>query len=101
VGLHASHGGYFARPLRWLGDLSYSVYLLHPFASLVATSLIAVQSSPRLAFAFGLSLTIVFAALGRYLVEQPAIHWGKRLTRTDAAPVPSLRDAHWLSRSAE
>ena len=101
VGLHASRDGFLAQPLRWLGDHSYSVYLLHPFASLAATSLIAVQSSPRLAFAFGISLTLIFAALSRYLVEQPAIDWGKRLTRAEVTPAPSSHDTHFISRSAE
>ena len=70
----------FMRPLRWLGDHSYSVYLLHPFASLAVTAALPGQASPATAFSFGMLATMGFAALGRHFVEAPAIRWGKRKT---------------------
>jgi len=73
--------GRIQRLLRWLGDHSYSVYLLHPLASLVVGALVSVQHAPGRAFALALMLTLGLAALTRYLVEQPAIALGKRMTR--------------------
>ncbi len=101
VALHDFREGHLSRPMRWLGDHSYSVYLIHPFASLAATSLISLKRSPWLAFGVGLMLTIVFSAITRYLVEQPAIRWGKHLTRAQPVPERAQDEPRWLSQSAE
>lgn len=79
VAFHAPSTGGLQRVLGWLGDHSYSVYLLHPFAGLVALWLIPVERLPHTVFALGLLLTLLLAALSRVLVERPAIAWGKRL----------------------
>ncbi len=79
AGFHVPYAGVLARPLHRLGDLSYSLYLLHPFASVAAIALVPVAISPVLTFGLGMILTLVFAALSRHFVEQPAIDWGKRL----------------------
>ncbi|WP_394619346.1 acyltransferase family protein [Lentzea sp. JNUCC 0626] len=54
------------RPLRWFGEISYSLYLWHwpVFVALAATS-----GRERTALAFGVS--ILLAALTKYLVEDP------------------------------
>ncbi len=72
--------GQLQRMLRWLGSLSYSVYLLHPFATLAAAGCVSVQDTPRRAFALALVFTVAFATLSRRLLEQPAIAWSRRLT---------------------
>ncbi len=85
--------GLFSKPVRWLGDVSYSVYLLHPFASFAATSVLPPGASPITGFALGLLLTLAFAALGRRCIEEPAIALGKRLSRREGPPVAgSVKD---------
>jgi exopolysaccharide production protein ExoZ len=81
VAFHELGTGPIQRLLRWLGELSYSVYLLHPLASLAVGGTVSVQHAPGLAFALALLLTLGFAALSRALIEEPAIAWGKRRTR--------------------
>jgi len=78
---HRAEGSVFEKPLRWLGDHSYSVYLLHPFASFAVTSLLSPLASPVTAFGLGMLVTLGFAALSRHWIEAPAIAWGKRLAR--------------------
>jgi peptidoglycan/LPS O-acetylase OafA/YrhL len=74
--------GQSQRLLRWLGDHSCSVYLLHPLASLAVGAFVSVQQAPGRAFALALMLTLALAALTHNLVEQPAIALGKRVTRS-------------------
>ena len=72
------------RPLRWLGDVSYSVYLMHPFAWLIvshASSALLPNLSPALRLTCGLALTLVLAACSERLVERPAIALGRRLSQ--------------------
>ncbi len=80
--LHPLGDGAVQRWLRWVGDRSYSVYLVHPFASLAASMLVPVTRAPGWAFLLALSLTLGFSALAWWLVEQPAIAWAKRLTQS-------------------
>ncbi len=85
--------GLVSKPMRWLGDVSYSVYLLHPFASFAVTSVLPAEASPITAFALGLLLTFGFAAVSRRWIEEPAIALGKRLSRSDGPPsTGSLQD---------
>jgi peptidoglycan/LPS O-acetylase OafA/YrhL len=63
-----------------LGKLSYSVYLLHPFAWLIARVL-APSASPAQAVALGLLLTLLLAALVYYAIEEPLLGLGQRLAR--------------------
>jgi peptidoglycan/LPS O-acetylase OafA/YrhL len=79
VALHAPSAGRVQRALGWLGDHSYAVYLLHPFAGLLALWLVPVGRWPLAVFALGMLLTLLFSALSRALVERPAIALGKRL----------------------
>ena len=81
VAFHAPGEGAFKRGLGRLGDYSYAIYLLHPFAGLLALSLMSVDHHPVGVFVFGVLTTVVFAALSRVLIEGPAIAWGKRLAR--------------------
>ncbi len=102
VGFHDLRAGSLVRPLRFLGDHSYSVYLLHPFASLVALSWVSAQQRPELAFGVGLTLTLVFSAISHYFVEQPAIAWGKRLTQPEKKPAADgSQEASLMSPAAQ
>lgn len=68
-------------PFVWLGDVSYAVYLLHPFAWLMISKLLAPGQSPWLAFGSGLSLTLALAALAHYLLERPLLKLGRALAQ--------------------
>lgn len=74
-----------------LGDLSYAVYLLHPFAWLTTRVLFAKQLSAPVACAVSLTLTIALAWLVHRMLERPAMKFGKQLSargRTAAASSP-------------
>jgi len=70
-------------PLRWLGEVSYSVYLMHPFAWLIIQPLLGPQLPAPLRLLCGLGATFVLAALTWRLVERPCNALGHRLA---AAP---------------
>ena len=71
-----------ASPLKraglYLGEISYSVYLMHPFAQELLLRLAPLP--PALGFGLGLALTLVLAALTYRCIERPAMAWGRRLT---------------------
>jgi len=84
-------------PLRWLGKISYSLYLIH---FIVLFSLLyafrAYVTFPRILIAVP-TLSILAAALLYRLVEKPSIAWGHRfseataggtLTHTEAVDTP-------------
>lgn len=66
------------RALRLLGDLSYSLYLMHPFAWLVVSRLMPGGISPLAQLGFGLCATFALALCTERLIERPAIALGKR-----------------------
>jgi peptidoglycan/LPS O-acetylase OafA/YrhL len=69
---------------RWLGDISYSVYLWHPLAlAVLATHPL---SSLGLNLAASLTLTLLLSALSHRLLELPSIRLGKRRTTLVDAP---------------
>ncbi len=85
-------GLFFARESRlaksWLldyiGEISYSVYLLHP---LVLYSLSAVLGPTWLALVLTMSLSLLAAHFSYHWIEKPAIRLGKRLlSRMHPAP---------------
>jgi peptidoglycan/LPS O-acetylase OafA/YrhL len=64
----------------FLGDISYSVYLLHPFA-LAALVWASPKGLPAgLGFGLGLVMTLGLAAVTHRWLERPAMALGKRLT---------------------
>lgn len=66
----------------WLGDISYSVYLMHPFAQEALRRLApgAEGPHPALGFSLGLALTLGLATLTHRFVERPAMALGRRWT---------------------
>ncbi|MET0388721.1 MAG: acyltransferase [Polyangiales bacterium] len=98
----------FTSPLRWLGDLSYSVYLMHPFAWWWTSRNIPAGSSPLAQLSAGLVVTLVLAALTHVIIERPAIALGRRLTTTRrasaaaAAPLTAAASlGHGFDRGAQ
>ncbi|MBK8792102.1 MAG: acyltransferase [Holophaga sp.] len=67
------------KPLTFLGDASYSVYLLHPFVILAMQTWLPAKVSPLLTFALGLAFTLLLAGIVYRWVEKPAMGLGKRL----------------------
>jgi len=72
-------------PLTWLGELSYSVYLMHPFAWRMVEPFFAPQLSAPARLACGLAATLALAALTWRLVERPCIALGRNLAMREAA----------------
>lgn len=73
-------GGVFSNWLSHLGDMSYSLYLLHPLAIWIFVVL-ASKLNPASIWQGALSLivSILFAALSYRLVEKPLLRWRKSL----------------------
>jgi peptidoglycan/LPS O-acetylase OafA/YrhL len=78
------------QPLVWLGDLSYSIYLMHPLAWFVTQRVLPTTATPALQLATGLATTLAIAVCTERCIERPAIALGRRLTvppdRTVATP---------------
>jgi peptidoglycan/LPS O-acetylase OafA/YrhL len=74
------------RPARYLGAVSYGLYLLHMLALNVVRRALP-GLAPLLLLAATLALTLVLAALSQRFLEQPALRL-KRLFTPGAAPQP-------------
>ncbi|MCL1810567.1 MAG: acetyltransferase [Clostridiales bacterium] len=65
-----------AKPLKWIGECSYGIYLWH-FPIIVLTSPAVNTNGPNLSLSLvQIILTVALAAVSRYLVEEP-IRYGK------------------------
>ena len=64
----------------YLGDISYSVYLLHPFIQEALNHFAPRATPPWLAFGLGIALTIGLAGVTHRWLERPAMDLAKRLT---------------------
>lgn len=60
----------------WLGAISFSTYLLHPFAMYIAEA----SGSSSAAITLVILITLVLSAAGYYLVEVPGQKLGQRMT---------------------
>jgi peptidoglycan/LPS O-acetylase OafA/YrhL len=70
------------RPFRFLADISYSLYLVHPLLGYVTMRLLMAYGVPyMLAFPVALALVIGLATLMYQIVEAPLIALGKRLSK--------------------
>jgi len=67
-----------ARPLRLLGELSYSVYLMHPFAWLGVSRLAPPGTAPLTCLLLGLCATLLLSFCTYRLIERPAMQLGRR-----------------------
>ena len=65
------------RLMRYLGSLSYGMYLYHLWGLSIGHRLS--PASPWLEFSVGLAVTIALAAASYYLIEQPAVRLKKRV----------------------
>ncbi len=77
-----------ATPLVRVGEVSYSLYLLHMLCIAAVARLMAPVSLPAIAayFLLSLALTLIAANIGYRLVEMPAVALGKRLALMRKAP---------------
>ena len=64
----------------FLGEISYSVYLIHPLAHQGLLCLVPAGLAPVPGFALGLAATLGLATLTHRWIEQPAMALGRRLT---------------------
>lgn len=60
----------------WLGDVSYSVYLWHPIALLIA---LHVNVSGGAIALVAVALTLLMAGLSHYFIERPGLRMGRQL----------------------
>ncbi|MEV4543173.1 acyltransferase family protein [Micromonospora echinaurantiaca] len=71
-------------PVRWLGTLSYGMFLWHP---LVLDLIYRVEDRPYFTgdplriYALTVAGAIVFAAVSYYVVERPVLRWGSAVAR--------------------
>lgn len=77
------------RPVRYLGEVSYGIYLWHLFA--IQACLRIADLTPLQALGSTLALTILLAATSWHLFEKPILEYGRRLhgrhaTRRAALP---------------
>jgi peptidoglycan/LPS O-acetylase OafA/YrhL len=71
-------------PLPALGELSYSIYLLHP----IAIAFVEAHVAPELQVAAAIGLTLALAWVGFHAIERPAIRLGRLVARRSVPPAP-------------
>lgn len=72
-----------AAPLRKLGDISYSVYLVHPFAWLLTAAVVRDHVDPPAQLLLGVLATLALAACTERWLERPLLSLGRRWTSMD------------------
>ncbi|MGS2779049.1 acyltransferase family protein [Robertmurraya sp. GLU-23] len=73
----------FLRPVKYLGRVSYSLYLIHPVILIsLGYSLYELLPVPLILLS-GVFLTIVFSWVSYKLIEEPSIRLGKSLTKVN------------------
>ena len=91
VGLFAFYD-FPASPLRtagkFLGEVSYSVYLLHPLVQEGILRILPAGASPWWGFTLGLATTIALSALTFRFIEKPMMGLGRRLGRRALPETP-------------
>jgi peptidoglycan/LPS O-acetylase OafA/YrhL len=77
-------------PLRWLGRLSYSLYLWQQL--FVIGSQYMIKPFPMghwQEFPLNVAAALAMASVSYYLIERPMIAWGGRLAKGVAVPEPA------------
>lgn len=75
-------------PFVWLGELSYSVYLMHPFAWQLIEPAFAPQLPPQARLMCGLAATLVLATATWLVLERPSQQLGRKLAQRLSACEP-------------
>ncbi|MBL8026711.1 MAG: acyltransferase [Fibrobacteres bacterium] len=73
------------RVLVFFGEISYSVYLLHPFAFAAMVKIMPAQKGTILLFALAMIATIVLSAIVYRYLELPGIKLGRKLSTLTAS----------------
>ncbi|MGI5524490.1 acyltransferase family protein [Micromonospora sp. CA-259024] len=90
-------------PVRWLGTLSYGMFLWHP---LVLDLIYRVEDrayftgNPLRVYALTLAGAIAFAAVSYYVVERPALRWGSAAARRRAGKATEHHSAVTAANAA-
>lgn len=74
-----------SRPLRWLGAVSYSLYLTHMLVLMNLRALFDPAARPAVFFALTLVLSLGLAGLSFRYLERPSQAWLRRLARPASA----------------
>ncbi len=78
--------GRLKQPLTLLGDWSYSVYLMHPFASLAVAHALPASTPATWRFLGSLVLTLAISAFTHRWIERPAMALGRRWANLAKSP---------------
>lgn len=89
---------FMLKPLRWLGERSYGVYVLHmPIVLLICNRVIIPERLGQLGTFFAIlacfPIVLIIAAVLYRWIERPLVDWAKGVGRTrreNVAPIPSL-----------
>ena len=76
-------------PLRWLGECSYGIYLWHYPVIVLTSPTVNTEGPDLLRSLWQIGISIILAALSRYLIEEP-IRYGRRRRLRNHAPVRPL-----------
>ena len=75
-------------PARWLGTISYGVYLIHfPVIVFLRETERWPDTLPRQLLAV-MAITLPAAAFSWFAIERPAVRWAQRITTRGRTPVP-------------
>ncbi|MBB5869826.1 peptidoglycan/LPS O-acetylase OafA/YrhL [Allocatelliglobosispora scoriae] len=89
------HGFLSSMPMRWLGTVSFGLFLWHPLAMHIIEVVSGVPQfgrDPLTMFAMTMVLALLLAAMSWYGVERPIVNWGRNVGRSRRAARPAGGD---------